>query len=288
MKTWMEQFCPLRIIILNCVINLQPVLQHSPQYLVAVQSMNEMIQQLNCIEEQKERNLRSRGRPAIVITVSELRNLLELQFTQAEIGRLFCCSPRTVRRRMLQYGLEALTHLTDFSDRLLDDMVAHFVASFPTAGQKTVEGHLISQGYRIQRWRIRDSLLRVDPWGVQQRSRRVLRRRRYSVLGPNSLWHIDGFHKLIRWRIIIVIHGGIDGFSDIPVYLHASDNNKADVVLQSFLQAVRSYGLPSRVRADFGGENTLVSYIPVHAEASTSWSRPWKFYHRKKRPQSEN
>ena len=75
--------------------------------------------------------------------------------------------------------------------------------------------------------------------------------------GPNSLWHIDGNHKLIRWRI--VIHGGIDGFSRTPVYLNATDNNRAVTVLQLFIKAVQSYGLPSRVRADQGGENTLVS-----------------------------
>ncbi|KAK5861621.1 hypothetical protein PBY51_023003 [Eleginops maclovinus] len=33
-----------------------------------------------------------------------------------------------------------------------------------------------------------------------------LHRRAYQVAGPNSLWHLDGNHKLIRWRI--VIHGG--------------------------------------------------------------------------------
>ncbi|KIO23856.1 hypothetical protein M407DRAFT_44189, partial [Tulasnella calospora MUT 4182] len=33
----------------------------------------------------------------------------------------------------------------------------------------------------------------------------------YSVPFPNSLWHIDGHHKLIRWKI--VTHGGIDGKS---------------------------------------------------------------------------
>lgn len=64
-------------------------------------------------------------------------------------------------------------------------------------------------------------------------------------------------HKLIRWRI--VIHGGIDGYSRIPVYLHASDNNRAESVLDSFMGAVRTHGLPSRVRADYSGENTLVS-----------------------------
>lgn len=74
---------------------------------------------------------------------------------------------------------------------------------------------------------------------------------------PNSLWHIDGHLKLIRWRI--VIYSGIDGYSRLPVYLRASTNNRADTVLQCFLDAVRSLGLPSRVRCDRGGENVMVS-----------------------------
>ena len=68
---------------------------------------------------------------------------------------------------------------------------------------------------------------------------------------------IDGHHKLIRWRIIV--HGGIDGFSRLPVYLRASNNNKSETVLQCFLSAVTAYGLPSRVRCDKGRENILVS-----------------------------
>ena len=53
--------------------------------------------------------------------------------------------------------------------------------------------------------------------------------------------------KLIRWRI--VTHGGIDGYSRIPVYLGPGDNNRAETVLRLFLEAVQKYGLPSRVRA---------------------------------------
>ena len=47
--------------------------------------------------------------------------------------------------------------------------------------------------------------------------------------GPNSLWHVDGHHKLIRWKI--VIHGGIDGFSREIVYLKAAANNRSETVL---------------------------------------------------------
>ena len=45
----------------------------------------------------------------------------------------------------------------------------------------------------------------------------------------------------------------------MPVYIHCSNNNHADTVLQLFLSAVEHFGLPSRVRSDKGGENVDVS-----------------------------
>ena len=57
----------------------------------------------------------------------------------------------------------------------------------------------------------------------------TITRRVYSVRGPNSLWHIDGLHCLIRWRF--VIHGGIDGFSRLIVYLSCATKNSAATVL---------------------------------------------------------
>ena len=79
----------------------------------------------------------------------------------------------------------------------------------------------------------------------------------YSVPSSNYLWHIDGLHCLIRWKV--VIHGGIDGFSRRIVYLHASSNNRAETVFLLFRGAVLECGWPSRVRSDKGGENIEVA-----------------------------
>ena len=75
--------------------------------------------------------------------------------------------------------------------------------------------------------------------------------------------HIDGHHKLIRWRF--VIYGAIDGYSRLILYLRCSTNNKAATVCDLFLQAVDIHGLPSRLRADFGVENVDVAqYMLCH------------------------
>ena len=68
----------------------------------------------------------------------------------------------------------------------------------------------------------------------------------------------------IRWRI--VIFGGIDGFSRVPVFLKASNNKRASTVLQLFIEAVSKYGHPSRVRSDKRGENVdVAAYMLTHA-----------------------
>ena len=69
--------------------------------------------------------------------------------------------------------------------------------------------------------------------------------------------YADGNHKLIRWRI--VVHGGIDGYTRMIVHLGCSTNNQATTVYRLFIAAAERFGLPSRVRSDFVGENILVA-----------------------------
>ena len=103
------------------------------------------------------------------------------------------------------------------------------------------------------RAQVREAIRALDSDEARRRFARTTTRRVYDVPFANSLWHIDGHHKLIDVKI--VIHGGIDGKSRKVVFLKASTNNRAATVFESFHEAVRRFGIPSRVRGDYGKEN---------------------------------
>ena len=110
-------------------------------------------------------------------------------------------SVRAIRRRMTDFSLYIRAQYSSLTDQELDAIVCDIQSQFPMCGNKQMQGHL-SRGHRVQQSRIREAQRRVDPEGAVIRRLHAVHRREYSVPAPQSLYHIDGHHKLIRYYLI--------------------------------------------------------------------------------------
>ncbi|PFX25078.1 hypothetical protein AWC38_SpisGene10295 [Stylophora pistillata] len=210
------------------------------------------------------------GRKPYDISKERVEHLRSLFFSWTKIAAILQVSISTLQRRRREFGLsDELEKFSDISDDELDRIYATVSGNFqsgpltPNIGRRRFIGALRSRGLRVQRWRVSECLHRVDPVGTTLRWRMAIRRRKYYVPTPNSLWHIDSGHKLIRYKLIT--HVCIDGKTRLLVYVHCCNNNKADTVLSLFEDGVQRMGLPSRVRSDYGMENIYVAqYMLEH------------------------
>ena len=196
------------------------------------------------------------GRPKLEVPIEEIEYLRELQFSWTKIASILEISRSTLYRRLAQEGIDLACTFSNISDSALDGVMNSIKQAHPNDGERLVIGHLRCLGYRLPRSRIRASIHRIDPVNTALRRSVTVRRRVYSVPGPNALWHMDGHHKLIKWRFIT--HGAIDGYSRTVVYLRCSTNNRSSTVKDAFLDAVSKYGIPDKIRSDLGGENVRV------------------------------
>jgi uncharacterized protein (DUF3820 family) len=213
--------------------------------------------------------LNQEGRPRYDLPQEQLTYFIEKGFTCTKICSMLGVSLSTIRRRMKEYGLTIRGTYSQISNAELNIFIQRGYTLFPNAGYRFLLSWLNQQGIRVQEYRVRQSIREIDPIGVANRWLTCIKRRTYSVSGPQALWHLDGNHKLIRWRL--VIHGAIDGYSRTAVYLRCSDNNRAQTVLNLFKEAVEEYSLPTRIRTDKGVENYDVAmYMLTHPERGPS------------------
>ena len=109
------------------------------------------------------------------------------------------CSSKTISRCTKEYNLT--TQRTQITKDDLDQVTLLCVQR--NAGQKSYSAVLLDQEIHISCQKVFDSLLQVNLSRVMQRFKKAIKHRRYHVPGPNSMWHLDGYHKLIRWGIVI-------------------------------------------------------------------------------------
>ena len=72
----------------------------------------------------------------------------------------------------------------------MDTHICVIKQDMPDVGERMLQGALRSKGVIVPRRRIREAVHRVDPINVALRWQPRIKRRCYSVPGPNSLWHI--------------------------------------------------------------------------------------------------
>ncbi|KAF6732307.1 hypothetical protein FQA47_005362 [Oryzias melastigma] len=108
----------------------------------------------------------------------------------------------------------------------------------------------------------RDDVMRLmaemDPIRVENRSKRRFFRRVYRSMGPNEVWHVDGYDKLKPFGI--AISGCIDGYSRRIMWLKCGkSNNDPTIIAQMYMQCAAELGvIPMRLRTDCGTENGLI------------------------------
>ena len=77
------------------------------------------------------------------------------------------------------------------TDSELKQKVSTIKKTLPEVGEKIIQGQVRSMDYQITWWCIRKTLRSIDPVNMTLRwPGCATGGRRYSVPGPNSLWHI--------------------------------------------------------------------------------------------------
>lgn len=94
----------------------------------------------------------------------------------------------------MEFGLLEEPSDTVVTDAELETVIREIRQDAPFSGVQMMCGSLRMRGIKVTRERVRSALRSIDPIsGARRWPANIIRRRPYSVPGPNSLWHI-GMH----------------------------------------------------------------------------------------------
>ena len=74
----------------------------------------------------------------------------------------------------MKYGLGEETSFNDISDSQLGNITQQFVDAHPVSSQRSLDGFFGGIVLKVQHYRLRESLRRVDPKGVRSQPRQAL------------------------------------------------------------------------------------------------------------------
>ena len=104
------------------------------------------------------------GRPRFEISEAVLLELRSYGFTWKQVADMLLVSRWTIRRRVVEYGLQETTGFSALSDEQIDFYVKQFIEEHGNlVGCSMVQGFLKSLGFRLQHRRVRASISRVHP-----------------------------------------------------------------------------------------------------------------------------
>ena len=168
-------------------------------------------------------------------------------------------SMRTLKRRLKMMGLNK-------SSKSKESQARSIISSELSAGPSTQLGYRgmwnklrVTYGVNLPRDTVMKILQELDPEGCKERRKRKLYRRTYMSLGPNSVWHADGYDKLKPYGL--PVHGCIDGFSRHIIWLKVvRSNNNPTIPATLFLKSIERIGFaPKHLYTDCGTENGIMA-----------------------------
>jgi hypothetical protein len=176
---------------------------------------------------------------------------LEWKWTQAQIAEVLHCSDRKVRSLIADLDVQRVPDEDGIREAIIEGL-----NSGESVGVVRLCGALEARGVQYTGRAVLRLLRELDPVGIATRKRRAVARVVYNEFNVNGLWHMDGNELLVRWGI--TIHGVICGASRMVVSAGAADNKFAPTVHALMFNAMATYGIPRKLRADYGTENVDV------------------------------